>query len=331
MSDSSYTLLDLVKLTDNVPYPQDSDPKSVKQYLEIEESCFSFFAHDQVSSIGLIVPQVAEILLSKFPDTFSLLNDESNNKRISLNKSLDTFELRNQAMARVASTLKEEGYFKSLLDGWRNELYAIYNPSKTTYMLVERAATPLFGVITYGVHINGYIPSKTSNKRDFKMWIPRRSYTKATFPGMLDNTVAGGLGYPHGLYETAVKECGEEAGFDESFVKTRLVPAGAITYWYRHQYEENLALFQPECEYIYDLIMSEDDPVPSPVDGEVAEFNLFTSEQVFKELSKGSFKPNTAMVIIDFFIRHSIIDPEAEPDYLELACRTHRKFPYPTR
>lgn len=55
-----------------------------------------------------------------------------------------------------------------------------------------------------------------------KIWVPRRSPTKATWPSMLDNTVAGGI--PAGLTpaETMVKECDEEASLPEEFVTKRL-------------------------------------------------------------------------------------------------------------
>lgn len=44
----------------------------------------------------------------------------------------------------------------------------------------------LLGVRQYGVHMNGYIYDADS---ELKMWIGRRSPTKPTYPGMLDNTV----------------------------------------------------------------------------------------------------------------------------------------------
>ena len=38
----------------------------------------------------------------------------------------------------------------------------------------------------YGVHMNGYL---LTDDGKFKMWIGRRSATKPTFPGLLDNMV----------------------------------------------------------------------------------------------------------------------------------------------
>lgn len=46
--------------------------------------------------------------------------------------------------------------------------------------------TGLFGVKRYGVHINGYT---VSDNGDVNMWLARRSATKQTFPGLLDNMV----------------------------------------------------------------------------------------------------------------------------------------------
>ena len=44
----------------------------------------------------------------------------------------------------------------------------------------------LFGVKRYGVHVNGY--SRDENG-ELRMWLARRSITKQTHPGKLDNLV----------------------------------------------------------------------------------------------------------------------------------------------
>lgn len=44
----------------------------------------------------------------------------------------------------------------------------------------------LLGILQYGVHMNGYVRTEAGG---FKLWIARRSETKATYPGMLDNMV----------------------------------------------------------------------------------------------------------------------------------------------
>lgn len=129
-----------------------------------------------------------------------------------------TEEERTAAVKATVDFWREKKTFK-VLEGWRNELYPCYGPSadygraaesaangkETTgkdYELlwnVERAASALFGIATYGVHLTAYTQideqrqKEEGTKWDKLIWIPRRSKTKQTYPGMLDNTVAGGI------------------------------------------------------------------------------------------------------------------------------------------
>lgn len=308
-----YSYLDLVKQTDSVPYPKDV------QHNFIQQKCYAFLAHDGIP-IGRILPFVVEHLTG-FP---SVLKVDHDKQTVKISPSMDTVHARSEMLSRVVNEWRRKKTFK-VLEGWRDELYAVYNPTHTEYLFIERAAAALFGVITYGVHIVGYVPGP-----ELKLWIPRRSYNKPTFPGMLDNTVAGGIGYPHGIMETVVKECAEEAGLSKEYVLSHIKPAGVISY--NHQRENTVeleeGLFQPEVEYVYDLEM-EPEVTPKVVDGEVESFELFTIDRVKQELNKGSFKYNTATITIDFFIRHGILTPEEEPDYLEIVQRSHRLLEYP--
>jgi hypothetical protein len=52
---------------------------------------------------------------------------------------------------------------------------------------MERAATPLFGVVTFGVHMTVYVPP--TKFQPMRIWTPKRSELKPTFPGMFDNSV----------------------------------------------------------------------------------------------------------------------------------------------
>ncbi|KAJ6698817.1 thiamine PYROPHOSPHOKINASE [Salix purpurea] len=107
---------------------------------------------------------------------------------VTLNKTLSTPEERTRVVGRVIKSLAEEE--KELIPGIRNELYPV-KPSfgSPPYFSLERAAAPYFGIKAYGVQMNGFV------ERDGKkfLWIGKRSPLKQTFPGMLDNLVAGGL------------------------------------------------------------------------------------------------------------------------------------------
>lgn len=318
---AKYKFLDLVKATDVVPYPDDVS------YQAVVDATYEFLSHDGVP-IGRLNVAVADAL--KEESCFNI-DEAKRTVQISTISSLDTFEGRNQLFKLLAEKWRTQNRF-AVLQGWRDELYTVFNPSHTPYFLIERAAAALFGVITYGVHILGYVPPNKETGAPLRIWVPRRAETKATFPGMLDNTVAGGMGYPYGPSETAVKECYEEAGLSEDYVQRHIKPVGVVTYTYHHEYDSSSepGLFQPEVEYIYDLEMDEN-TIPKPVDNEVAEFHLMTVEEIREALFAGKFKPNTALVKIDFFIRHGIITPENEADYMELQARTHRRMEYPVR
>jgi hypothetical protein len=50
---------------------------------------------------------------------------------------------------------------------------------------------------------------------------------------------------------------------------------------------------------------------------------------VREALAEGQFKPNCAMVMIDFLIRHGILTVENEGNYLEILSRLHRRLEFP--
>ena len=73
--------------------------------------------------------------------------------------------------------------------------------------LMERAATPMFGLQTYGINVNGLVRDGDT----WKVWIARRAMTKHVDPGMLDLIVGGGVPYGISLADNLLKECAEEA------------------------------------------------------------------------------------------------------------------------
>lgn len=220
-----------------------------------------------------------------------------------------------------------------VLKGWRNELYPVYGPKNELLYSMERSASALFGIVTYGIHMTAYIKSPESS-HGIKIWVPRRSANKQTYGGMLDNSVAGGMATGEDAFGSMVREAAEEASLPEDLVKERATAQGLITYIgiTSELTGGEVGLIQPECEYVYDLELPTD-VVPKPNDSEVQEFYLWTVEEVQAHMAKGEFKPNCGVVLLDFFIRHGIITPENEKDYDEIKQRLHRvlEFPGPHR
>ena len=96
---------------------------------------------------------------------------------------------------------------------------------------LERGAMIYCGVPSYGVHVNGYVAHPVTLRPE-SIWIAKRSMSKPTYPGMLDQVVAGGQ--PSGLTfaENCAKECEEEASLPPDVV-TALTPTGLISYKYK--------------------------------------------------------------------------------------------------
>ncbi|KAF2129267.1 thiamine pyrophosphokinase [Dothidotthia symphoricarpi CBS 119687] len=309
--------LDLVAQCDGFPYHQ-TDPTS---YLASINTYYQLRVSDHDYALGYMLPSVAEVFRG-IPNW-----DMDDEDRILTLTGGSTAAERSQAVETTLLAMRKTGHFK-VLDKWRGELYAVYGRDKELLFNVERSASPLLGVVTYGVHLNAY--TRTSDG-ELKIWTPRRARTKQTYGGMLDNAVAGGISSGESPFESVVRECAEEASLSEELVRGKAKASGSVTYWYirdeRAGGETNL--MQPECQYIYDLELPEE-VIPKPGDDEVEEFYLWSVEEVQEAMRKGEFKPNCAMVVLDFFLRHGILTAENEKDYIEIVSRLHRRLEFPT-
>lgn len=231
----------------------------------------------------------------------------------------------NGDLAEMLREAKENGIFR-VLQGWRNELYPVVR-SSDLQITMDRAASPLFGIVTYGVHMTAY----TKEQNCMKIWVPRRAKNKQTYGGMLDNTVAGGMSATEQPFECLVREAAEEASFPEDLIRSSATACGTVSYLYLRDERAGgeTGLCQPEVQFVYDLEVGPD-VIPKPCDDEVEEFSLRTVEEVQTALAEGQFKPNCAVVMLDFFIRHGILTAQNEEHYVQIISRIHRKLPFLT-
>lgn len=51
-----------------------------------------------------------------------------------------------------------------------------------------------------------------------------------------------------------------------------------------------------------------------------------TIPEVMTHLHAGEFKPNCGLILVDFLVRHGLVTPENEPDYIELCWRLRRRL-----
>lgn len=235
---------------------------------------------------------------------------------------------RSEWVALTTAYWRENKAFE-ILEGWRNELYPVYGPNNELLYSVERTAAALLGVVMYGAHLMAYVKSPESSY-GIKLWIARRAADKQTYGGMLDNTVAGGMATGEDPFECIIREAGEEASLPDKLVRENATAQGTVTYIYMRSKlaTGEVGLIQPEVQYVFDLELPEN-VAPKPNDSEVECFYLWTVEEVQEHMRKGEFKPNCALLMLDFFIRHGILTPENEPDFDEIKSRLHRPLNFP--
>ncbi|XP_010897045.1 thiamin pyrophosphokinase 2 isoform X2 [Esox lucius] len=256
-------------------------------------TCFRFELGGE--QVGWVPSNVASIL-SKFPEIFSPPRCGA----ITLRESFDSYEKRSEAVDDVLQSIRREGCL-TVLKGWRDEKYDVMPRfCDTPLMCMERSATSLFGVKRYGVHINGYCRDENG---ELRMWLGRRSKTKQTYPGKLDNLAAGGLAAGISVKDTLIKECEEEACIPADIAETAH-PVSTVSY----TYEDKEGVF-PESQFVFDLELPREFK-PRIGDGEVQDFYLYSMDEVKEVLVSDDFKPNCAMVVLDFLIRHSYIQPD---------------------
>ncbi|KAI1780150.1 NUDIX hydrolase domain-like protein [Hypoxylon cercidicola] len=248
-------------------------------------------------------------------------------------RTVRAFELPTEAerTARVAALMAywRENRTFDILRGWRDELWPVYGSDTEVLYSVERSGTGLGGFMRYGVDMTGYVKDETA-PHGMKILVAQRAANKSTYPGMLDNSVAGGLMTGEDPFECIIREADEEASVPEALMRERAKFTGMVTYIYitDERTGGEAGQIYPETQWVYDIELPADFS-PMPKDGEVAGFYMWTVDEVKEKLAEGRFKPNCALILVDFFIRHKILTPENEPDYDEILRRLRRKLPFP--
>lgn len=238
-------------------------------------------------------------LMGRWGDYFKVTDSE-----VAILESLKDVEERSRALAEAGAAL----VVKQALPRNRKELCPVMARfGGEVLMRIDRAWLESFGVVSYGVHVNGYV--ETPNGPE--LWIGVRSRNREVAPGKLDNMVAGGLPVGLGLAENVVKEAAEEASVPEELAQTAR-PAGVVSYML-----DTKNGMRRDMLFVYDLKLPADfEPVNT--DGEVSGFVRWPAQQALRVIDEtDEFKFNVNLVIIDFAIRHGLIAPE-HPDYARL-------------
>ena len=311
--------LDLINETDSFPY-YTTNPSAYTHYTETH---YHLLVEGHIPTLGLVLPSVAEIFRNipgwELDDKLHTLTLIEGSDR----------QTRSTVVAATAAAMRATGHFE-VLSKWRDELYPVFGEDGSVLFDIERAASPLFGVVTFGCHLTAYVRQEVEGQEFIRIWVPRRARHKHTYGGMLDNTVAGGVSSGETPASCIARESEEEASLPRELVE-KAKPVGTVSYFHIRDARAGgeRGLMQPECQYVYDLEVSED-VVPTPDDGEVEGFTLMPVGDVKEAMARGEFKPNCALVLLDFFIRRGYLNAEEDPHYAEVVSRLHRLLEFPT-
>jgi len=194
----------------------------------------------------------------------------------------DALHLTGKARSERLQSALRALHAQDMVSGWRNELFAFWSDDCEAPRLdiaplfaVERAGFRPLGMRSHAVHINGFTPNG-------QLWCARRSPTKATDPGKLDNLTAGGVPAGEALLECAKRELWEEAGLRGEDLAS-LVSAG----WVDTRRLEPQG-WHDEVLHVYNLTLGRHSQ-PANQDGEVAEFMCLDAAQTMRRIEAGEF------------------------------------------
>lgn len=245
------------------------------------------------------------------------------------NRALLDFCEQNQDVEQFSKALKP---WLIRLNGGKSSFHAVLTPRQDIHgVAMPSAARGIFGIMTAGVHLNAYTSIKDGDKVD-RIWVARRSQF-ATYPGLLDQIVAGGMDPTDGVdpANTLRHEAEEEArwrrkGDDEKLFQSNLSDAwsrdligevqdaGRIYFCLRKDAsagarEENH--IEPGVRFCFDLKIKESvEPVANSAEAAIGRFLSLSVGEVVASLEARQWKPNSGLVMLDFLLRKGLVDDE---------------------
>jgi len=197
-----------------------------------------------------------------------------------------------RAMTVMNASLRDLG----LIVAWRDEPFALWDPACDEVLArMERASARFWGTLTLGAHCNGYVEGEPG--RPARMWVARRSLSKATDPGKQDNLIGGGVPWGQSPQETVIREGWEEAGLQP--LQMAGLRKASVLELDRDVPEGR----QWERLHVFDLAL-EAGVIPRNQDGEVAEVRLLPMEEAIGLALADEMTVDAAWVTLDFAIRH---------------------------
>lgn len=207
---------------------------------------------------------------------------------------------------------------------------------------INRNTAPYLGIDSVGVHLHCYVCQEGNGAgskavcNDSKgsqlegLWLAKRAMTKSHHAGYWDPTVAGGHPANMSLVDNIRKEAHEEAGVPAEWIGQHSSASGTLFTDHTHD-PLTITTAKPDgtcmkrsLYYSCDLCVPKD-WTPTPVDGEVSEFKLYSMHELEEELRYGnSVRPAMRAVLVDFMMRHGVLKGVESPEDLRYAMRRER-------
>ncbi|EXF84963.1 thiamine pyrophosphokinase [Colletotrichum fioriniae PJ7] len=318
-----------------MPAPNSTLLEVVEDYNNFEKtSDYWEFGYEDGSAwkkLGFVTAHHAELLQELKPklEKYLLFDTEQKPSRIRLHADhLKTPAAFVQGIRNIRDILcpKESqhgGKFPQAVRADENEMWPLSLtfinrlPMSTGFVC---GLSPVFGIVTTGVHLNIY--KRDINDEDdpkkFCIFVARRSNQKSTFPGKYDQCAAGGYQYAGGGFgkakDTSAKECLKREVKEEINGITDLLkdvkqasPIQFAVLRDKKWGEDFLGAPELGVKIPFDLEVKED-PIFKPNPNEVKSVEKKSVREIVEDLLNDEFKPNSALVMIDFLIRHRCLE-----------------------
>lgn len=285
------------------------------------------FVKDRIPNSHGIMTDVLQLYMD------TRVRDDVNNDRCRYDYR-QLFQKRTEAFEYVADYLILTG----VIPRRHTDLYPIYPfmdaedraNDKTVLAHINRNTAPCLGIDSVGVHLNCYVKE---NNRIGGVWLAKRASTKSHHFGYWDCTVAGGHPINLSLVDNIVKESQEEAGVPAEWILHESSMDDDSDTLFSDNTHDPLMITTAKSDgtcmkqslyYSCDLQVPHN-WTPTPVDGEVSEFRLYSITELENELRYGNIiRPSIRAVLLDFMIRHEQLRGEDNIHLLRDAMRRGR-------
>ncbi|MDD0840567.1 NUDIX domain-containing protein [Curvibacter sp. HBC61] len=169
---------------------------------------------------------------------------------------------------------------------WRDEQLGVLGPAARRLGTIERGAVRVLGLATQAVHLVGWAP-------DGRMWVQQRALNKPNDPGLWDTLMGGMVSAEDDVSQALARETWEEAGLRLDQLSD-LVHGGHVNFR-RPSTEAGGAGYMIERIDWYQATLPEG-VQPSNQDGEVAQFELVSREDLLARLKAGQFTLEASLI-----------------------------------